>query len=138
MISPVPVLIWLLAISGLALNLAAGGAGAQPDWSLALFAAPLLARRHAWPWTLPGLLIHDLALYWSPWGAFPLACLYPWAIARLDAQIGAGLPQRLAMMMILTMPMLGHGWTFSSWLLTMACCAPIWHGLVEAIEHEHA
>ena len=137
MISPIPVLVLTLAFAGLGLNLAAGGAP-QPDWALALLAAALLARRHAWPWALPALLLHDLALYWSPWGAFPVGCLYPWAVSRLDAQAGPGLPQRLALMMALTAPMLWHGWSLASWLLTMACCVPVWHAMVEALEHRHA
>ncbi len=132
MSSPVPLLLIALALAGLGLNLAAGGAP-QPDWALALLVAALLARRQAWPWVLPALLVHDYVLYWSPWGAFPAACLYPWAVARLDAQIGAGLPQRLALMAWLTVPMIWHGWSAASWLLTLACCIPVWHALVEAL-----
>ncbi len=137
MISPAPVFISGLAFTGLGLNLASGGTP-QPDWALALLLAALLARRHTWPWVLPAILVHDLALYWSVWGVFPMACLFPYALARLDSQIGAGLLQRLALMVLLTLPMLWHGAGTTQWLLTIALCIPVWYMLVHLYEHRFA
>jgi len=137
MISPLPVLIIALAFSGLGLNLASGGTP-QPDWTLALLLAALLSRRHVWPWALPTMLIHDLTLYWSVWGVFPLACILPFSIASLDAQLGAGLPQRLALMVLLTLPMLWQGAGMLQWLLTLMLCIPVWHLLVHLYEQQYA
>jgi len=137
MISPLPVLIIALAFAGLGLNLASGGIP-QPDWALALLLAALLARRHVWPWVLPTMLIHDLTLYWSVWGVFPIACLLPFSIASLDAQLGAGLPQRLALLVLLTSPMLWHGAGILQWLLTLMLCIPVWHLLAHLYEQQYA
>ncbi len=137
MISPVPFVVAGLACAGLGLNLASGGTP-QPDWALALLLAALLARRHAWPWILPAILIHDLTLYWSVWGVFPVACLLPYSIARLDALFGAGLPQRLVLMILLTLPMLWHGVGIGQWLLTAALCIPVWYLLVQRYERQFA
>ncbi len=137
MISPVPLFVAGLAFAGLGLTLASGGTS-QPDWALALLLATLLARRHAWPWILPAILIHDLALYWSVWGVFPPACLLPYSLARLDVQLGAGLAQRLAWMVLLTLPMLWHGAGIGQWLLTVALCIPVWFLLVQLYERQYA
>lgn len=137
MISPLPVLIIALAFLGLGLNLASGGTP-QPDWALALLLAALLSRRHAWPWVLPAILIHDLMLYWSVWGVFPMACLLPFSMASLDAQIGAGLPQRLTLLVLLTLPMLWQGAGVLQWLLTLILCVPVWHLLVHLYEQQYA
>jgi len=137
MISPLPVLVVALSLVGLGLNLASGGTP-QPDWALALLLAALLARRHAWPWVLPAMLVHDLALYWSVWGVFPMACLLPYSITRLDDKLGAGVPQRLTLMILLTLPMLWHGSGVAQWLLTLALCIPVWHLLVQVYEHQYA
>ncbi len=137
MISPTPFLVSGLAFAGLGLNLASGGTP-QPDWALALLLATLLARRHTWPWVLPAILVHDLALYWSVWGVFPIACLFPYVLTRLDSQIGAGLPQRLVFMTLLTLPMLWHGAGVTQWLLTISLCIPIWYMLVQLYERQIA
>ncbi len=137
MISPLPVLIITLAFLGLGLNLASGGTP-QPDWALALLLAALLSRHHAWPWVLPAILVHDLTLYWSVWGVFPIACLLPFSLASLDAQIGAGLPQRLALLVLLTLPMLWHDAGILQWLLTLILCVPVWYLLVHLYEQQYA
>jgi len=137
MYSPLPFLLLPLSVTGLALSLATGGI-LQPDWSLALLLASLLARRGTWIWALPALLLHDLALYWTPWGVFPLACLLPGILMRLDEEIGPGLPQRLVMLFIVSLPMLVHGAGFMQWVLTLMLCIPIWHLLARIYDRQFA
>ena len=137
MYSPLPFLLLPLSVTGLALSLATGGI-LQPDWSLALLLASLLARRGTWMWVLPALLLHDLALYWTPWGVFPLACLLPGILMRLDEEIGPGLPQRLVMLFIVSLPMLVHGAGFMQWVLTLMLCIPIWHLLARIYDRQFA
>jgi len=126
MLSPLPLLLLISALTGMVLSLASGGI-MQPDWSLAILLGTLLARRTAWPWVLPAMLLHDLMLYWSPWGVFPIACLLPLLLMRLDEQIGPGLPQRVAMLILVSLPMLAQGAGLMQWLLTVLLCIPIWH-----------
>jgi hypothetical protein len=130
-------LLLALAVIGLALSLATGGI-LQPDWSLALLLAALLARRGSWMWALPALLLHDLALYWTPWGVFPLACLLPAILMRLDEEIGPGLPQRLVMLFFVSLPMLVHGAGLMQWTLTLMLCIPIWHLLAHIYDRQFA
>jgi hypothetical protein len=137
MLSPIPLLLLPLAITGLALSLATGGL-LQPDWALAILLGALLARRSLWPWMLPALLVHDLALYWTPWGVFPLACIMPWVLQRVDAQLGPGLPQRMGMLFVVSLPMLVHGAGLMQWLLTLLLCMPVWHMLVHIYERQFA
>jgi len=136
-LSPLPIAVVALAFPGLGLSLASGGA-AQPDWTLALLLGVLLARRNAWPWILPIMLIHDLTLYWSVWTVFPIACLAPFSMASLDAQLGAGLPQRLALMVLVCLPILWQGAGIIQWLLTLILCIPLWHLAVRYYEHQYA
>lgn len=124
--SPLPLVLLILAVIGMAMSLASGGL-VQPDWSLAVLLAGLLARHGLWPWLLPAVLVHDLAMYWSPWGAFPIACLLPLFVKSLDAQIGPGLPQRLSSMLLVSLPMLNFGSGIEQWLLTLLLCIPLWH-----------
>jgi len=137
MLSPLPLVLLILAATGLALSLATGGI-LQPDWSLAVLLGALLARHSIWPWILPALLVHDLALYWTPWGVFPLACLLPVIVQRMDAQIGPGLPQRMAMLLIVSLPMLGYGAGLMQWILTLLLCMPIWHVLARVYDSRFA
>jgi len=137
MLSPLPLLLLMLAVTGLALSLATGGLP-QPDWSLAILLGALLARRSAWPWVLPALLLHDLVLYWSPWGVFPAACLLPKLVQRLDTDIGPGLPQRLALLFMVSLPMLAHGAGIMQWTLTLLLCIPIWHTLAHIYDRQFA
>jgi len=137
MLSPLPLLLLALAVTGLALSLATGGI-LQPDWSLALLLGTLLARRGTWTWILPAVLLHDLVLYWTPWGVFPLACLLPVILVRLDEETGPGLPQRLAMLFFVSLPMLVHGAGFMQWILTLMLCIPIWHLLARIYDRQFA
>ena len=120
-----PAAILALSAFGMGAALVLGGAP-QPDWALALLLAALLARRESWRWVLPALFVHDGVLYWSPWGAFPLACLLPRAVASMDIHFGAGLPQRWVLLAAGTLPVLAHGWGFKQWLLTVLACIPAW------------
>jgi len=137
MYSPLPLVLLVLATVGVALSLASGGL-LQPDWSLAILLAALLARHSLWPWVLPSLLVHDLALYWTPWGVFPLACLIPSIVRNLDEQIGPGLPQRMAMLLIVSLPMLHYGAGTMQWLLTLLLCMPLWHALARMYDRQYA
>ena len=66
-------------------------------------------------------------MYWSPWGAFPLACLLPLFVKNMDAQVGPGLPQRLSSLLLVSLPMLNFGAGLAQWLLTLLLCIPLWH-----------
>gem|GEM_PF-1288573 len=135
----IPLYIAILGLAFLGLALSLGSVGiVQPDWALALLLATLLARRGSWPWVLPSMLVHDLTLYWSVWGAFPLSCLLPFFLAGLDSRIGAGLPQRLALMALVSSAMLWHGAGTIQWLLTLTLCIPIWYLLVHIHEQQYA
>lgn len=125
-------LILLGALVGIMLNLAASSLLVQPDWALALLLAALLARRSSWPWILPAVLVHDVALFWSPLVTFPLMALIPPVLAYIDAAIGPGLPQRAGLMLAATMPLLWYGGGFTPWLLTLLLCIPIWYSLVHS------
>jgi len=137
MFSPQPVFFLMAAFFGMLLSLVSGGI-LQPDWSLAILLGALLARRSSWPWVLPAMLLHDLMLYWSPWGAFLPACLLPLLLSRLDAQVGPGLPQRIAMLVLVSSPMLVHGSGLMQWFLTVFCCIPIWHIAVQLHDRQFA
>ncbi len=137
MLSPLPLLLLALAVIGMGLSLATGGI-LQPDWSLAILLGALLARRGTWLWVLPALLIHDLALYWTPWGVFPLACLLPALLQWFDAQLGPGLPQRMGMLILVSMPMLVYDAGLIQWLLTLLLCIPVWHLLVHMYDSQIA
>ena len=137
MLSPLPLILAALALTGMGLSLASGGL-LQPDWSLAILLAWLLAHRKAWPWALPLLLLHDLTLYWSPWGAFPLACLLPLLLMTIDAQIGPGLPQRVAMLLLVSSSALFVHAGVIQWLLTLMLCIAVWHLLARVYERQPA
>jgi hypothetical protein len=123
----IPPLILLLCIAGITCNLAFSGLAVQPDWSLALLVASVLAHRGNWTWALPGAFLHDLALQWSVWMIVPFLALTPALMAMLDFQAGPGLPQRLLVLMITTIPLLYWGWGFDTWLLTVLLCLSVWY-----------
>lgn len=137
MLSPLPLIMSALALTGMGLSLASGGM-LQPDWALAILLAWLLAHRKAWPWALPLLLLHDLTLYWSPWGEFPLACLLPLLLMAIDDQIGPGLPQRIMMLLLVSAPALIWHAGIMQWLLTLMVCIVVWHMLARVYEHQPA
>lgn len=122
----------LLVLAGLGLlfNLAFAGSLVQPDWALALLMAALLARVGSWPWVIPGVLAHDLAIFWSPLGIAPVAACAPFLLRRIDEQLGAALPQRLLLLLLMSLPMLWHGLGADQWLLTLLLSVPVWYGLV--------
>jgi len=119
--------ITLLALLGLSLNLAFASTLMQPDWALALLLASLLAHRHNWVWVLPGVLVHDVVLYWSFSLSFLIMALFPLAMIYLDQHLGIGLPQRLALMLVAVLSLLWPGWGLSAALLTLCLCIPVWH-----------
>jgi len=119
----------LLALLGISLNLAFSSTMSQPDWALALLLASLLAHRNNWIWVLPCSLIHDLILYWS-FGLVALTmAIIPVAMIYLDHQLGAGLPQRIALMCAAVLVLPAIGWDMQAAALTLCLCVPIWHVL---------
>jgi len=124
----IAVTIALLALLGLSLNLAFASTLVQPDWALAVLLASLLAHRHNWVWVLPGVLIHDVVLYWSFGVSFLIMAILPLAMIYLDQHLGIGLPQRLTLMLLAVLAsLLWPGWGLSACLLTLCLCIPVWH-----------
>jgi len=128
----------LLALLGISLNMAFSTAMSQPDWALALLLASLLAHRNNWLWVLPCALIHDLILYWSFGTIALMMAIIPLAMIYLDHHLGAGLPQRIVLMLaaILTLPALG--WDMQAALLTLCLCVPVWHLLTRQYARQAA
>jgi len=104
----------------------------QPDWSAALLLASLLAQRSNWPWVLPGVWLHDLMLHWSSLICLPVIAFLPWLLTQADVRLGAGLPQRIILMIIGLLPLLWNGWAFPQWLLTLMLCIFVWHFIAKA------
>ncbi len=123
----IAVTIGVLALLGVSLNLAFANVLTQPDWALALLLASLLAHRHNWVWVLPGVLIHDVVLYWSFSLSFIIMALLPLAMIYLDQHLGAGLPQRLVLMLVAVLSLLWPGWGLSAILLSLCLCIPVWY-----------
>ena len=123
----IPPLILLMSLLGIMLNLSLAGLVLQPDWSAAFLLASLLAQRGNWPWVLPGLWVHDLALHWSSLVCLPVIALLPFFLSRTDAYLGAGLPQRVVLMLLGLAPLLWFGWSIPQWLLTLCLCIFVWH-----------
>ncbi|MES0370971.1 MAG: hypothetical protein ABUK11_01715, partial [Mariprofundaceae bacterium] len=119
--------ILLLSLLGMMLNLSLAGLIIQPDWSAALLLASILAQRGNWPWAVPGFWIHDLTLHWSSLVCLPVIALIPFLLARTDAHLGVGLPQRIALMIMGLLPLLWADWAFSQWLLTLLLCIFSWY-----------
>jgi len=128
----IPPFILLMSLLGIMLNLALSGVVIQPDWSAAFLLASLLAQRGNWPWVLPGFWIHDLALHWSSLVCLPAVALLPLLLARTDARLGAGLPQRVTLMILALLPLLWSGWPMPQWLLTITLCIFTWHYVARA------
>ena len=127
-----------LALFGISLNLAFSSALQQPDWALALLLASLLARRLNWVWVLPCTLIHDLIFYWSFSMSFVLIALLPLAMIYFDQHLGAGLPQRLLLMLLTLLSLLQSGWSLMACLLTLCLCVPIWYLLTRSYAQQTA
>jgi len=125
----IALMITALALLGISLNLAFANAMMQPDWALALLLASLLARRHNWVWVLPGMLIHDVVLFWSFSSSFFIMGILPLAMIYLDQHLGSGLPQRLALMLAAVFSLLWPGLGLAACLLTLCLCIPVWYML---------
>jgi hypothetical protein len=128
----IPPFILLLSLFGIMMNLSLSGLIIQPDWSAALLLASILAQRSNWPWVLPGFWIHDLTLHWSSLVCLPAVALLPFLLAQTDSRLGAGLPQRLVLMVLALLPLLWAGWAAPQWLLTIALCIFSWHFIANA------
>ena len=118
--------ILLLAWLGSSFNLAFASSMVQPDWALALLLGSLLAHRANWVWVLPGIAMHDLIFHWSLWVCLPIAAAIPLVLIYLDEHLGVGLPQRLFMLLLVTMMLLPWGWSVQAWLLTVGLTVPAW------------
>jgi hypothetical protein len=120
-------IVLILAFLGISMNLAFSSSLTQPDWALALLLASLLAHRHNWIWVLPGALFHDVALYWTFSATLPALAVIPFAMIYFDQHLGAGLPQRLVLMLLAVLLLLPWGWGMQAGLLTLCLCIPAWH-----------
>ncbi|MDX8404474.1 MAG: hypothetical protein R8K54_08745, partial [Mariprofundaceae bacterium] len=74
----------------------------------------------------------DVALHWSSLVCLPVILLLPWLLAQTDTRLGAGLPQRIVLMIIGLLPLLWAGWAISQWLLTLLLCIFTWHLIAKA------
>lgn len=119
----------LFSLAGLALNMAFSQSMHQPDWSLSLLLAALLAHRGAWVWVLPASGFHDLIFYWNIWGSLPWLVAIPLLLPQLDEHLGPGLPQRIVLMLFCSLSLLKLGWSGLDWLMTLTLCIPIWFNL---------
>ena len=133
----ISILIPIFALLGISLNLAFASM-TQPDWALALLLASLLAHRNNWLWVLPCALIHDLILYWSFGISVIIMASIPIAMIYLDYQLGAGLPQRLALMFAALLALPALGWSLQASALTLCLCIPVWHALTSQYEQQAA
>jgi len=116
-----------LAWLGGCLNLAFSSTMIQPDWALALLLGSLLAHRGNWIWVLPGVALHDLMLHWSPWVCLPLVAAIPPVLIYLDDRLGAGLPQRMVLLLMAIFVLAPWGWGFAELLLTATLSVSIWY-----------
>jgi len=128
----------LLALLGISLNLAFSTTMSQPDWALALLLASLLAHRNNWLWVLPCALIHDLILYWSFGTMALIMAMIPLAMIYLDHHLGAGLPQRIALMLAAILALPALGWDMQAAVLTLCLCVPVWHLLTRKYAQQAA
>jgi len=134
----IAVTIILFALLGISLNLAFAGVLMQPDWALALLLASLLAHRHNWMWVLPAVLLHDIIFYGAININFIIMGILPPAMIYLDQHLGAGLPQRLLLMLAAVLTLLWPGWGISACLLTLCMCIPVWHLLTRQYAQQTA
>jgi len=134
----ISIIIPIFALLGISLNLAFSNTMTQPDWALALLLASLLAHRNSWVWVLPCVLIHDLVLYWSFGINVIIMAIIPLAMIYLDQRLGAGLPQRLALMLVALLALPTLGWSLQACALTLCLCIPIWHTLTRRYEQQAA
>lgn len=124
-------IVLILALLGLNLNLAFATLLAQPDWALALLLASLLAHRSNWTWVLPAAFVHDAVLHWTAMAMLPVLAALPLAMIYFDTHLGAGLPQRVVLMLLVAMLLLPLGWGLQACLLTICLCLPVWYLLTK-------
>ncbi len=122
----IPLLLFASLI-GIIFNLGFSGVFLQPDWSLALLLAALLAHRGNWLWVSLAAGAHDLILHWSAFISLPWILLTPIIITWSDAQIGPSLLQRIFAMVLVISSLFFAGWSFVSCLLTLLLCLVFWH-----------
>jgi len=134
----IALIVTLLAVLGLGMNMAFASSLIQPDWAMALLLASLLAKRHNWFWVLPVTLLHDVVLYWSPAASFMVMAAIPLAMIYFDQHLGAGLPQRLLLLLLALLALPVDGWTLQASLLTLCLCVPVWHVLTRQYAQQPA
>lgn len=122
-----PPLLLFICLIGIIFNLGFSGVFLQPDWSLALLLAALLAHRGNWLWVSLATGIHDLILHWSVFISLPWILLTPIIIAWSDEQIGSSLLQRMFSMLMVIASIYFAGWSLASCLLTLLLCLVFWH-----------
>jgi len=125
----IAVIVGLTAFLGISLNLAFSASLTQPDWALALLLAALLAHRRNWLWVLPCTLLHDLMLHWSVGLSFIIMAMIPLAMIYLDQNLGAGILQRVILMITATLTLAEWGWGLQTVVLTLCLCVPVWYTL---------
>jgi len=128
----------IVSVLGLNMNMAFSSGLIQPDWAMAVLLASLLAHRHNWLWVLPMMLLHDAVFYWQPAMAFLMMVVIPPAMIYLDEHLGAGLPQRLALLVLASLSMLLDGWSLQAGLLTLCLCVPLWYLLTRQYAQQAA
>jgi hypothetical protein len=122
----IPLLLFACLI-GIIFNLGFSGVFLQPDWSLALLLATLLAHRGNWLYVALATGVHDLILHWSLFISLPWILIVPVIITWSDAQIGASLLQRVFAMLVVISSLFFAGWSLASCLLTLLLCLVLWH-----------
>jgi len=120
-------LLLLGCLAGIIFNLGFSGIFLQPDWSLSLLLAALLAHRGNWLWVSLATGIHDLILHWSVFISLPWVLLTPIIIAWSDAQIGPSLLQRVFALLLVISSLFFAGWGLAPCLLTLLLCLVFWH-----------
>jgi len=123
----IAIIVCLAAMVGLSLNLAFSVSLQQPDWALALLLAALLAQRHNWVWVLPMMMLHDVILHWSFGATLIGMAAIPVAMIYFDQHLGAGLPQRLALMIMAALTLTIQDWAWGAAILTALLCVPLWY-----------
>jgi len=130
----IPSAIFTLAFLGINFNLAFSHDIIQPDWSLSLLMASLLARRNNYLWVLPVCMIHDAIFYWSFFVTLPWMICMPLAMLHFDRQLGPGLLHRLIILLLSSFSIYVNGWSMQTWWLTLFLTIPVWYILKEYYE----
>ncbi|MDQ6975320.1 MAG: hypothetical protein Q9M22_02010 [Mariprofundaceae bacterium] len=106
----------------------------QPDWVFALLLGALLAQwRYAW-WVFFVACVHDFIFYWTLWPGILLWLSLPLLLIWMDDVAGAGLPQRLLLLVLACSLLLWQGWSLESTLLTLLLAVCCWYQWVRVNE----